>query len=130
VRQRAAVPLTFCLTGWNDQGRPVVQGLEAVTLQGVTIPAGFCTDWASIPRAATLLDPKLAVFGETCLAAYLHDYCCSIRMEKMRRSTLFKAQMLADGVDPVTAQIMYLAVLEWPGSEDETVERVAPVEQA
>jgi hypothetical protein len=40
-----------------------------------TVPAGFLTDFASVPRAVTWLIPTT---GRYTLAAVLHDWCCAI----------------------------------------------------
>jgi hypothetical protein len=127
---RPSAYLAFGLTGLTDQGRPICQGLNDVTLQGITIPAGFETDWSSIPAVVAALDTELAVFGKTCLGSYLHDYLIFDGMGRAERSMLARAQWLLDGVDPETAELMYLAVLDWPGSENETLERVAPLPAA
>ena len=83
-------------------------------LQGITIPAGFKTDFASIPGPLVWFIP---IFGRSCQAALLHDFLCSNGTKRTTRSTLFLRQMREDGVPHVQARIQYLAVRWWPGPE-------------
>lgn len=106
--------LTFTLTHHEDQGRPVVELAAPITLQGVEIPAGFGTDFASIPGPLVWLIP---IFGRSCKAAVLHDFLCSNGTTRTTRSTLFLRQMREDGVPEWQRWLQYLAVRWWPGSE-------------
>ncbi|MGS2810132.1 DUF1353 domain-containing protein [Nocardia sp. MW-W600-9] len=70
-------------------GGPVVEELDArfwrlvepLTYQGAvqtfTVPAGFRTDFASVPRALVWLIPR---YGAYTRAAILHDYLCRTEM--------------------------------------------------
>lgn len=106
--------LTFTLTHDEDQGRPVVELVAPIALQGVQIPAGFKTDFASIPRLVT---PLIPVFGRSCRAAVLHDFLCHTGVKRTERSTLFLRQMRVDGVPRWQYRLQYLAVRWWPFSE-------------
>jgi hypothetical protein len=115
--------LRFELTHHVAQGRPIVQLIDPIVLQGWTVPARFRTDFASIPTVIRWLIP---VFGRSCKAAVLHDWLCYRAVAKPDRSHFFLAQMLEDGVPKWQAQVQYLAVLWWPGSEAVTGEIVPP----
>ena len=50
-----------------------------------TVPAGFVTDFASVPRVFVWLLPR---YGRWTQAAILHDYLCDLaRAGRIRRST-------------------------------------------
>jgi hypothetical protein len=115
--------LVFELTHHVDQGRPVVQLAAPIILQGVQIPKGFRTDFASIPAGVRWLIP---VFGRSCKAAVLHDWLCYSGVAKADRSKLFLAQMLENRVPKWQAWVQYFAVRYYPGSEKITGEVVAP----
>lgn len=119
--------LVFELTHKADQGRPIVQLVETVELQGVQVPAGYRSDFASIP---TPLRPIFPVFGRSAKAAVLHDYLCYLGADRRSRSRAFLRQMLADHVPSWQAWAQYFAVRFWPGSETEVLEtpRGAPRE--
>lgn len=75
-----------------------------------TIPKGFCTDLASVPKALWNLYPP---FGLYTGAAVAHDYLYrtkQMRVTRKEADELFKEQMLLAGVDSQQAQLMYLAV--------------------
>ena len=87
----------------------------------LTIPAGFITDGASIPR---LLWPLFSPTGKHMRAAVVHDYlyhlCKScgragVRSRKMA-DKLFLLAMLDSGVSPIRAKLMYWAVRVFGGS--------------
>lgn len=85
----------------------------------IEVPAGFVTDFASIPR---LLRPFIPINGAHRLPALLHDYLYESagRIEtetqgalwyaKSDADNLFKQAMLEEGVSAPVAQLMYLAV--------------------
>jgi hypothetical protein len=102
--------MKFETTGEFNQGRPVVRLLEPLVLQGVTIPAGFETDFASVPW-------PLRAFGRSAKASVLHDYLCMTFVKRTTRSTLFLRQMREDQVSPLMRRVLYLAVRWWPGNE-------------
>lgn len=115
--------LVFRLTHKVDGGRPIVELVEPITLAGHAIPAGFRTDFASIPWPLWVLIP---VFGRSCKAAVLHDWGCYCGWPRGLRSQLFLDQMLASGVPFLQRWTQYLAVLLWPGPEAISGERVPP----
>jgi hypothetical protein len=102
--------MKFETTGEFNQGRPVVRLLEGITLQGVAIPAGFETDFASVPW-------PIPAFGRYALASVLHDYLCATGVKRTTRSTLFLRQMRQDGLPNWQYRLMYLAVRWWPFPE-------------
>lgn len=78
---------------------------------GVVIetPAGYLTDWASVPSIAQL---RIQPFGRHAAAALLHDWLYAIG-EPGRRAeadALFLERMEIDGVNPVRRSVMYRAV--------------------
>jgi hypothetical protein len=108
------VALRFELTHAFSQGRPVVELLAPFDAQNWSVPAGFKTDFASIPAPLVWLIP---VFGRSCRAAVLHDFLCWQGADRTTRSRAFLQQMLHDRVPTWQAWVQYLAVRWWPGSE-------------
>ena len=75
-----------------------------------TIPAGFTTDLASIPRWATPIVPKL---GHHLQPAVAHDWCYENKIPGLSRETadmMFYQGMLCQGVRKTRAMLMYRAV--------------------
>ena len=76
----------------------------------ITIPAGFDTDFASIPWWLQWYIPR---FGKHNLAALLHDYLyrnAKNKADKQSADNEFLIAMLATGVEPKRARNMYRAV--------------------
>jgi hypothetical protein len=77
----------------------------------ITVPAGFTTDLASIPRFARWwLNPADARFAK---AAIIHDYLLSQGYSKAFAAAVFYEALLADGVSRSKAHLMFKAVLIW-----------------
>ena len=77
----------------------------------IDVPAGFKTDFASIPK---FLWSFLTPLGLYLKAAVLHDYIVRFRSDKYshwRASKIFLEAMRVLGVNRVTAYPMYAAVL-------------------
>ncbi|WP_323885478.1 DUF1353 domain-containing protein [Aeromonas caviae] len=75
-----------------------------------TIPKGFVTDLASVPRCIWNIYPP---FGLYTGAAVAHDYLYRTKQMQVTRKeadALFKEQMHKAGVESSQAQLMYLAV--------------------
>lgn len=76
----------------------------------ITVPAGFVTDGASIPRVFwSILDP----FGSYFKAAVIHDFLYSpwnIRFDRAESDQLFKEAMYNSGLDWPTREAIYRAV--------------------
>ncbi|WP_421292927.1 DUF1353 domain-containing protein [Aeromonas veronii] len=75
-----------------------------------TIPKGFVTDLASVPRCIWNIFPP---FGLYTGAAVAHDYLyrtAKIKVTREQADALFKEQMIKAGFDSTKAQLMYLAV--------------------
>lgn len=112
--------------------------LDGVTLQGVTVPSGFVSDGASVPRWLPLLGlvligfghyyPVLFVpgvllaltlalfprFGRTLRAAVLHDYLLKQDVDRWHyASVMFLRQLKADGVQRWRCWVMVLFVSLW-----------------
>lgn len=77
---------------------------ELLTL---SVPAGFVTDLASVPR----LPFAYWAFGNRARrAAILHDWLYTEGWDREWADSVFYAAMLAEGVAPATAWAMWLAV--------------------
>lgn len=76
----------------------------------ITVPAGFITDGASIPR---LFWAVLSPFGDYFEAAVIHDYLYSVHNTKFTRGQadlIFKEAMYNVGVPWYRREVIYLAV--------------------
>ena len=84
----------------------------------VIVPAGFVSDFASIPRIFWTLIGSPADFPEP---AVLHDYMCRVGEGLKRRGLgyqyswqevheIFRLALIEIGVNPVTTRIMWSAV--------------------
>ena len=74
----------------------------------ISVPAGFITDFASIPRILwSVLPPN----GKYTKAAVLHDYLYKNAIKnKQWADDVFYEAMLVLGVSKITAKLMYNAV--------------------
>ena len=74
----------------------------------ITVPAGFETDFASIPRGLWNILPK---HGRQDKAAVLHDYLYVHNgVTRAEADALFREAMEAEGVGRVARNAMYLGV--------------------
>lgn len=79
----------------------------------VVVPAGFETDFASVPRFFWRVFPPV---GEWNRAAALHDYLYErTRVSKLLADTFFYEALRSDGVGRVTRLVMYAAVRVFGG---------------
>jgi hypothetical protein len=75
-----------------------------------SVPAGTILDGASIPRVfwSVIGAPFTGAFRE---ASVIHDHYCNVRSRHWKAvHRAFLDGMLARGVDPLQAQLMYIAV--------------------
>jgi len=73
-----------------------------------TIPAGFVTDFASVPRCLWLILPPMGKYGK---AALLHDWFYNVKTTTRREADrIFFQAMLLMGVAKWKAWVMYVAV--------------------
>jgi hypothetical protein len=84
------------------------------------VPAGFRTDFASVPRVVTWLVPR---FGAYTLAAILHDWLCregidSGAVTSREADGIFRRVMRESGV-PVLRRWMMWAGVRWGALTDE-----------
>lgn len=91
----------------------VLNGPVQVTRRGVlafTVPAGFRTDLASVPRPFWLITGGKT--GRHQRAAVCHDYQCVVKEMSYRDAAqAFLDIMIQDGVPRWRAKLMYWAVL-------------------
>ena len=75
----------------------------------ITVPTGFVTDLASIPRIFRLLFPKN---GHHRAAAIIHDYLCRLKLDFSRvlADKIFLEAMKLQGVPKLRRWLMYSAV--------------------
>lgn len=73
-----------------------------------TIPEGFVTDFASVPRCLWWLLPPMGRYGK---AALLHDWLYSVRTTSRKEADeIFLDAMLMMGVRKLIALAMFVAV--------------------
>lgn len=78
------------------------------TLLGITVPKGYRTDFASVPRFFWRLYPPV---GRYCQAAVLHDYLCDTQELSYKQThQMFEYAMIQTGVKPRTRKVMAWAV--------------------
>lgn len=72
----------------------------------ITVPLGYITDFATIPR---ILWPILSPVGKYGKAALIHDYCYTIKYKNDRKycDKIFKEGMEVLKVNPITISCMY-----------------------
>lgn len=75
----------------------------------IIVPAGFETDFASVPRVAWRFCPPVA--GNHAEPAVLHDYLCVNSDNQSRTDKLFLEAMARNGVGRLKRNVMYLAVM-------------------
>jgi hypothetical protein len=83
----------------------------------LTVPAGFRTDLASVPRIARSIVPQI---GRHLQAAIVHDWCLGrevvmrgVEMTEAEKHQLFLDGMASLGVPWLRRKIMYQAVRTW-----------------
>ena len=81
--------------------------VEPYRFNGFIIPAGFLTDFDSIPRLPLMF---AAFKGRTRSAALVHDYLYSIGFDRLAADRLFLRIMVAEGVHLRWALPIYFGV--------------------
>ena len=71
------------------------------------VPAGFCTDFASVPR---LPFAYWLTGGTGHRAAVVHDYLCRTGFERKRADALFHEMLRSTGVNPCRSWAMWAGV--------------------
>jgi len=92
------------------QGYRLLAPLEyySVVLGAVVIvPAGFVTDFASIPAPGRIL---ISGHGHDRWAAVVHDYLYSIRHDRKQADAVFLEALELMGVNLIKRRLMYRAV--------------------
>lgn len=91
----------------------------------IIVPAGFVTDFASIPREFWSLLPVWGIYG---FAAVIHDFLYSTQtLPKERADAIFLEAMKVSGVSAWERDAIYTAVREfgqhaWAGHTEELQE--------
>lgn len=80
---------------------------ELHTRHGVTVPCGFETDLASVPRVFWAVYPP---FGKYIEASVIHDYLYRQKFNRKEADKLFRKIMKEDGVGFLTRNLFYFAV--------------------
>jgi hypothetical protein len=98
---------TYCY--WNNRkGKVVFRLTENLTINGIDIPMGYETDFASVPRLFWSIIPTI---GKHSIAALVHDYLYDNRIGSRREADrLFLELMLQYNVNKLSAYIMYAGV--------------------
>lgn len=116
----------------HTRGFPTrVRVLEPLTYGAITVPAGYVSDGASIPRLAwrTIGPP----FDDRWIrSALVHDIRCSFRVGTWQETAaMFDACMAAEGNDGARRRWMVRAVRwfgpRWPAWQAITVEQLAEI---
>lgn len=77
-------------------------------VQSVTVPKGFVTDFASVPRLFHAIFPPMGRYG---VAALVHDYLCVTKpVSRKQADQAFYSLMRRNNVKPWKAKVMYAAV--------------------
>ena len=85
---------------------PLVYQVSAV--ETYTVPAGFRTDLASIPRIFFLTTPPIGAYDQ---AAVLHDWLYNTQaISRAQADGIFRQAMMTSGVGWYTRTKMYVAV--------------------
>jgi hypothetical protein len=95
----------------------------------IKVPAGFITDFASVPRVFWTLFPKWGKYGN---AAVIHDYLYWVqesKYPKKRADEIFLEGMLVLNVKKCTAKILYwvvkyFACWAWKGNKEDKAKGV------
>jgi hypothetical protein len=104
---------------FDDETRVLVEALDAehwktlrdITYGPYTVPAGFRTDFASVPRVAVWLIPR---FGRFTLAAILHDYLLTLvragSLASVEADRVFREALAGLDTPPVRQWLMWTGV--------------------
>lgn len=77
----------------------------------ITVPEGYCTDFASVPRIFWSIIPPIGLYGK---AAVIHDYLCDEQTRTRKEADLiFREAMSVLKVSPLQIFSMYYAVRSW-----------------
>ena len=91
---------------WDDRHFIVMYEFKFYDYE-FTVPQGFITDLASIPKVLWWLYPP---YGDYMEAAIYHDYLYALGIGKSFADKCFKQLMLNYGVSKFTAEIFYQSV--------------------
>ncbi len=95
----------------------------------ITVPAGFITDFASVPRPFWAIIPRWGKHGN---AAVIHDYLYWVQTRSRKESDdIFLEAMTALNVRKITRTVMYWAVrlfgwIAWSGNQRKSIQIKLP----
>lgn len=116
MEDRFIGPLRVELTGQQKQGRPIWSVIEPLEFQCVldnvghitTVPVGFKTDFASVPRIFWRLAPPGGLYAA---AAVIHDWRYKHTIgDRLTADRIFLAAMRQAGVGWAQRSMIYRAV--------------------
>lgn len=108
VRDKPELELIVPTGRWRYFKRSVYRLLKPVTIAGVTIPAGFTTDGATLPPVVRICFDPMGIWAE---AAFLHDYLLKCNPDKRCvASSKFNEAMRELGVPKTIRKSFYSAV--------------------
>ena len=77
----------------------------------IKVPKSFVTDYASIPRIFRAI---VLPYGKHSGASVVHDYLysknCELNIERKKADKIFFEILKEEGVNPILARLMYIAV--------------------
>ena len=77
----------------------------------IRVPKSFVTDYASIPRIFRAI---VLPYGKHSGASVAHDYLyskgCELNIERKKADKIFLEILKEEGVNPILARLMYIAV--------------------
>ena len=93
------------------RGYRLLTQLRYISLVGgehlITVPDGFVTDFASIPRAFRWM---ITGHGKDRWAAVVHDWLYAEKYDRKKADEIFYEALLISGVNKIKARTMYRAV--------------------
>jgi hypothetical protein len=112
--QRVCIPVPFADFDYYYTLGTLAWSAAGLNLPDTTVPNGFCTDLASVPRLYWALLPKT---GKYAYAAIVHDYLYWTQTTtRAQADEVLKAAMQDSNVGSATINAIYLSVRGFGGS--------------
>lgn len=101
----------------NGKWKTIFDEVYRTKIGTITVPVGYVTDLASVPR---ILWPLLPPFGRYAHAAVMHDWLYTThRTRRKSADAALKEVMIQDGVSRWQVWVIYTAVRLFGGSHYE-----------